>query len=94
VDANGRAKALFRDAAAPHLPAAVRGRTDKMGFPLPLGDWLAGPWREPVAAILHDRRTIERGLVDPGLLTGHARYDRALYSAVLLELWHREFIDG
>jgi len=93
VDAAGRAKALLRDAAAPHLPAAVRDRRDKMGFPLPLRDWFAGPWREPAREILHDRRTIERGFVDPDALTGHDRYDRGLYSAVLFELWCRTFLD-
>ncbi|MHC4939168.1 MAG: asparagine synthase (glutamine-hydrolyzing) [Planctomycetota bacterium] len=93
VDENGRAKALLRDAAAPHLPAVVRDRRDKMGFPLPLRDWFDGPWREPATEILQDRRTIERGLVDPGLLTGQARYDRGLYSALILELWAREYLD-
>jgi hypothetical protein len=27
-------------------------------------------------------------------LCGHARYDRALYSALMLELWCRFFLDG
>jgi len=93
VDAEGRAKALFRDAAAPHLPAVVRARTDKMGFPLPLRDWFAGPWKAPAAEILNDRRTRERGILDLDALTGHARYDRGLYSAVLFELWCRAYLD-
>ncbi|MHC4848882.1 MAG: asparagine synthetase B family protein, partial [Planctomycetota bacterium] len=93
VDATGRAKALLRDAAAPHLPAAVRDRRDKMGFPLPLRDWFEGPWQEPVREILHDRRAIDRGWIEPDALTGHDRYDRRLYSALQFELWARAFLD-
>jgi len=97
VDGDGTAKALFRAAAAPHLPHAVRERRDKMGFPLPLGDWFAGPWREPAREILLDRRTRERGMIDTeaveSALTGHARYDRGLYSALLFALWCETFLN-
>jgi asparagine synthase (glutamine-hydrolysing) len=93
VDENGRAKALLRDAAAPHLPPAVRDRKDKMGFPLPIRDWFAGPWKERAREILLDRSTIERGLVEAITATGQARYDRRLYSALLFELWAREYLD-
>ncbi|MEM8883006.1 MAG: asparagine synthase (glutamine-hydrolyzing) [Planctomycetota bacterium] len=97
VDANGRAKAVLRDAASPHLPASVRARTDKMGFPLPLRDWFAGPWRERTREILLDRRTMERGWLDEAAveraLTGQGHYDRGLYSALLFELWNRTFLD-
>lgn len=97
VDAAGSAKALFRAAAAPHLPSIVRNRRDKMGFPLPLQEWFAGPWREPVRDLLLDPRTLDRGLLDPALvkraLSGQDRYDRGLYSALLLETWCREFLD-
>jgi asparagine synthase (glutamine-hydrolysing) len=98
MDGDGRLKALLRDAAAPHLPEAVRARRDKMGFPLPLGDWLRGSWRATVRDVLLDRRTRERGLVDPARVErslGEAgRYDRGLYSALLLETWFRTFIDS
>jgi hypothetical protein len=36
---------LFRDLLGDRLPAAVRDRRDKMGFPVPLDDWLRGPLR-------------------------------------------------
>ncbi len=98
VDAEGRPKALFRSAAAPHLPAAIRARRDKMGFPLPLALWLGGPWRPFAKDLLLDRRTRERGMVDPlraeEALAAAAPYDRGLYAAILLELWCRAFLDG
>jgi len=97
VGPDGRPKALFRAAAAPHLPAAVRARRDKMGFPLPLARWFAGPWRAFARDTLLDRRTRERGMVDPhraeAALSAAAPYDRGLYAALLLELWCRAFLD-
>jgi len=97
VDAQGRPKALFRAAAAPRLPAAIRGRTDKMGFPLPLADWFAGPWRAFARDVLLDRRTRERGAVDPAgaerAFAEGGRYDRGLWSALAYELWCRTFLD-
>ncbi|MHC4225577.1 MAG: asparagine synthase (glutamine-hydrolyzing), partial [Planctomycetota bacterium] len=97
VNEQGRLKALFREAADPLLPAAVRGRTDKMGFPLPLGEWFGGVWGDFAREVLSDRRTRERGMVHPAgverALRGSGRYDRGLYSLLWLELWCREFCD-
>jgi asparagine synthase (glutamine-hydrolysing) len=95
---DGNLKALLREAAAPLLPPAVAGRRDKMGFPLPLGEWFAGPWAGFAREVLLDRRTLARGMLDARgvkeALDGQGQYDRGLYAALLLELWHRTFIDG
>jgi asparagine synthase (glutamine-hydrolysing) len=42
-------RAWFREAAGDALPAAAARRRDKMGFPMPLETWLAGPWRAAAA---------------------------------------------
>jgi asparagine synthase (glutamine-hydrolysing) len=98
VDAEGRLKALLREAAAPLVPPAVHGRRDKMGFPLPVGHWGAGAWRDLVRDTCLGRRARERGMIDPDAveraLERPARYDRALFAALFLELWCREFLDG
>ncbi len=52
---------LFRELLGPALPMVVRQRTDKMGFPVPLEAWLAGPWR----GRLSDSR-VESSLQDLG----------------------------
>jgi len=94
---DGRLKPLLRDAAEPILPEVVRARTDKMGFPLPLGDWLKGPWRGWALDLIHDRRTAERGVLDipaaEASLDSPGRYDRGLYAALMLELWYRARFD-
>jgi len=97
VDQAGTLKALLRDAAAPLLPPAVRERRDKLGFPLPLGEWLAGPWRGFVLDVLEDRRTKERGIADRDAakraLDEAGRYDRGLVSLLAFELWCRRYLD-
>jgi asparagine synthase (glutamine-hydrolysing) len=98
VDASGRLKALLRDAADPLLPEAVRARRDKMGFPLPLGAWCAGPWRDMIRDVCCGPRARSRGMVDAAgverALERPGRYDRGLFAALFLELWHRTFLDG
>jgi len=100
VGPGGELKALLKAAAAPMLPPSVRARRDKMGFPLPLTDWLCGPWNAGAREILLDRRTKERGILDPVAVEAALyntdrkhRYDRGLYAGLVLELWHRAFLD-
>ncbi len=98
VDARGRLKALLRDAAEPLLPEAVRARRDKMGFPLPVGAWCRGPWRDLVMDVCCGPRARERGVVDAEAVARAVdeggRFDRGLFAALFLELWFRSFIDG
>jgi asparagine synthase (glutamine-hydrolysing) len=74
----------------------------KMGFPVPFDRWAAGSWNQVVRDVLLDRRSRERGIVDPAavalLLDGHRSGARrggdAIWALLNLELWHRTFIDG
>ena len=100
VGPGGELKALLKAAAATLLPPSVRARRDKMGFPLPLSDWMRGPWNAGAREILLDRRTKERGMLDTVAVEAALsntdrkhRYDRGLYAALTLELWCRTFLD-
>jgi asparagine synthase (glutamine-hydrolysing) len=94
-------KRILREAVQALLPRDVLTRR-KMGFPVPFGTWVRGPWHGLARDILLDRRTRERGLVDAtavaDLLDGHRRArlagGDAIWALVNLELWHRTFIDG
>jgi asparagine synthase (glutamine-hydrolysing) len=73
-----------------------------MGFPVPFANWMRGPWSEAVSDVLLDRRTRERGIVQPAavaaLLDAHREGRRAggdaIWALLNLELWFRTFIDG
>jgi asparagine synthase (glutamine-hydrolysing) len=94
----GDSKRIFRDAVKGVVPAEVFARRDKMGFPVPLTQWLRGPLRDFVSDTLLSQRVRARGLYRPEgidrLLRKEAPFDRQLWGLLSLEFWHQAFIDG
>src|SRR3954451_17682107 len=43
---DGRMKHILKETTRTLLPDVIAERTDKMGFPVPLTDWMAGPARD------------------------------------------------
>ncbi len=93
-------KRILRESMKGLLPASILNRP-KMGFPVPFAGWTRGRWNGVAREVLLDRRSRERGLIDPPavdrLLRQHAAGstdggDR-IWSLLNLELWHRTFID-
>ena len=95
---HGRSKEVLREALAGVVPERIADRTDKMGFPVPLKEWAAkGPVRDFLRDVLLSPRALERGFFQrpalERLLDDPGPAARALWGALNLELWHREFID-
>ena len=95
---NGRTKHILRKTVQHFLPDKILNRQDKMGFPVPLNEWMkGGTVRNFVADILLSRSSLERGVFRPEAL--HSMIDsqgvggRQLWGALSLELWHLKFID-
>jgi asparagine synthase (glutamine-hydrolysing) len=94
-------KWILRQALRPWLPADILDR-HKQGFSVPLASWLRGELRGWTRAILLDPATRSRGYFKPTAIARLLdRHDRGadgdakrIYALVMLELWHREFIDG
>ena len=94
-------KRILREALRGLLPDEILTRK-KMGFPVPFGQWTRGRWQPVVRDVLLDRRTRERGLINPTaverLLGAHrdgtTAGGDAIWALVNLELWYRTFIDG
>ena len=94
-------KRILREALRGLLPEEILTRR-KMGFPVPFGEWTRGRWQPVVRDVLLDRRTRERGLINPAaveqLLSAHrdgaTAGGDAIWALVNLELWYRTFIDG
>jgi len=96
----GQGKWLLRRAFADVLPPENAART-KQGFGLPVGAWLRTSLRQLVDDAVLSRRALDRGhLREPAvraLVDEHMRgvdHTHRLWSLIMLELWHREFIDG
>ena len=74
----------------------------KQGFSVPLASWLRGDLRDWSREVLLDPRTLGRGCFEPAavhrLLERHAAGAdgdaKRIWALVMLELWHREFVDA
>jgi len=95
----GRTKHILKTAIQGLLPAKVLERKDKMGFPVPLADWMRGGCvRDFVGDTLLSAHSLQRGIFQPQAL--HAMMQdqgvgaRQLWGALCLELWHQRFIDA
>jgi asparagine synthase (glutamine-hydrolysing) len=93
-------KRILRAAMKGLLPDSILHRP-KMGFPVPFAAWTRGRWNAVVRDVLLDRRSRQRGIIEPRaverLLDDHARQrvegGGRLWSLFNLELWYRTFID-
>jgi asparagine synthase (glutamine-hydrolysing) len=94
-------KYVFKQAVRPLLPDAVTSGPKK-GFGIPLHRWFRHELRELAWDVLLDQRTVERGYLHRGsverLLREHAQGVRdwadQLWNLLMLELWHRMFVDA
>ncbi|MBI4043501.1 MAG: asparagine synthase (glutamine-hydrolyzing) [Candidatus Diapherotrites archaeon] len=93
-------KAVFRRAVKNRVPRFVF-EAKKFPFSVPLTQWLNGELGEIARSILTDFPARERGLFKPEYVEGLFRaratspliLDRQIWSLLVLELWHRTFID-
>lgn len=98
---NGELKRLLRTVFSPKLPAKIRDRKDKMGFPVPLNLWLkrGGPARDFIGDLMgssqaQTRPYLKEKIPLDAVLNSQSEYGRNLWALISLELWHRHFIDA
>ncbi|HSS20821.1 MAG TPA: asparagine synthase (glutamine-hydrolyzing) [Pyrinomonadaceae bacterium] len=93
-------KHLFKRAIADLVPEEIINRP-KQGFGVPIQQWINQQLRQRIHDTLNDQRTRQRGYVTRShvatLLDEHERGRRdhamALWSLLMLELWHRQYLD-
>jgi asparagine synthase (glutamine-hydrolysing) len=77
-------------------------RRPKMGFSVPLGHWFRDELKEMAFDLLLDGRALQRGYFRPEAvrkylqehISGSAHHHSQLWNLLVLECWHRTFIDG
>lgn len=82
------------------LPSSVIQRP-KMGFGVPIDQWFRGSCRSLVEEILLSPRCLQRGYFKPEQIRrmvneqrqGCTSYGSRVYALLMLELWHREYVD-
>jgi len=94
---NGAMKHIFKRALKPFVPQAIYDRTDKMGFPTPLTEWVHGEARDFVRDIFLSSAAQGRQLVDNRKvlegLESEPKFGRKIWGLLCLELWQQEFHD-
>ncbi len=94
---DGELKHIFRNAIADCVPEEVWKRKDKMGFPVPLTEWITGDAKEFVCDIFSSQAACARVLIDNrkvlANLQNEPKFSRKIWGFLCLELWHQEFID-
>src|SRR6185436_7345278 len=95
-----RTKAILRDALSGLVPKQILERP-KMGFPVPMGRWLRGPFWPVVQEFVLSPRATGRGLFQADELarlaaehrSGAVDHGERLWLLVNLEIWHRVFLE-
>ncbi|HSG38481.1 MAG TPA: asparagine synthase (glutamine-hydrolyzing) [Thermoanaerobaculia bacterium] len=93
-------KYILKKAMEPYLPKEILYRS-KMGFPTPLAMMFKGPLSGYVADVLESDRSFDRGYFRPEMVrnmvrqhaAGEKDHHRVLWQLLVLEEWHRKFID-
>ncbi|MEH6590017.1 MAG: asparagine synthase (glutamine-hydrolyzing) [Halioglobus sp.] len=91
---NGQGKWLLRRLLDRHVPRALVERP-KMGFGIPLDDWLRGPLREWAESLLEEGRLVREGFFHPEPIrdawekhcSGRANYGYRLWSVLMFQAW-------
>lgn len=97
----GQTKYLLKQAMRGVLPDRILDR-EKMGFGVPIDRWVREDCRDFVRDTLLSPRSLQRGYFRPERVremierrqSGACSYGSRVYALLMLELWHREYVDG
>ena len=98
---NGRkGKIVLRKVLERYVPRELTERP-KMGFAVPVSDWIKGPLRNWAEHLLNETRIREQGLLVPKAvhriwqqhLSGWQDHDTLLWSLLMFQAWHEESIE-
>jgi len=93
---HGVTKAPLRDILYRHVPKALIDRP-KMGFAVPIGEWIRGPLRGWVEDLINEKSLIEEGFFHvPTVreawsehLSGRRNHDQRLWCILMFQSWYR-----
>ena len=94
---DGNLKMVLQDTMRHLLCPEILNRKSKMGFPVPISQWMKGPIKGYMHDILGSRAARSRGFLNSevvvGSIGGEGEFSRNLWGVLSLELWHQQFCD-
>lgn len=95
---DGKGKWLLRKVLHRYVPQDLIERP-KMGFGIPVGEWVRGPLRDWAESLLAERRLREEGFLDVAAvramwgehLAGHADWQHQIWVALMFQAWNEEW---
>lgn len=92
-------KCLLRDIAYRHAPRELLERP-KMGFGVPIGDWLRGPLQGWAGDLLAEDRLRDQGIFDVALvqrkwrehISGEKSWQHLLWAVLMFQAWHDRWV--
>ncbi len=94
---DGTLKMVLVNAMRHVLPDAILNRKDKMGFPVPLTQWLKHDIKDFVTDIFSSSCMQDRAYFNQKeiltALESESKFGRKIWGLLSLELWHRQFHD-
>jgi asparagine synthase (glutamine-hydrolysing) len=95
---NGELKHLLKTTFKQDIPNEVYQRTDKMGFPVPLSEWMHGDLNVFFQDIFHSKKAHHRDYLNPNfdiqsLIDREGKFTRKVWGLMSLELWQQQFHD-
>jgi asparagine synthase (glutamine-hydrolysing) len=91
--AGGVLKALLRKAMGGRLPDEIIGRRDKLGFQVPVRDWLGESLQPLATRIVSSPACLDRGIFDADMIRGGRLGPAEVMTIMNVEIWYRIFMD-
>ena len=93
----GNMKHLIKKSYEGVLPDGIVNRRDKMGFPVPLKEWLGNPLKGLVQEVFDGMKQRNRPYINSDEVLANfqsaGRFSRKVWCLLSLEIWHQTFHD-
>lgn len=93
----GTMKRVLKDSMKDVLPSSILNRQDKMGFPVPLTEWLNGAARDFIYDVFSSQKALTRDVINNQIVLNkigqETQFGRTIWGLFSIEVWQQQFHD-